>query len=357
MMAPKHLILIANNGDIGGGEVMLLEMARIARNAGIRVEVVAPDEPSEICDAARAEGISVRTFAGDSRLSQARALRKMLRSNTQDVLWCNGLAPSLATTGWTRRIAHIHQLPTWKHIATSRIAGLRAHATIVPSQVMADLLPGSRVLLNWTSAVTVTHRERPAGSPFVLGYLGRITCAKGIDVLFRALQILERQQPGRFRLQMAGDDRFAPPADAATIAAARVPVEHLVDHLGWVDRSDFFASVDLAIFPSTVREPFGLVAAEAMSARVPFVISDSGGLPEVAGPGHPFVATAGDPAALADAIRRAISMREEEPDRFEAMLDDAAARWEQQFSPAAGKVRFLQVLRELGFSVTDAREQ
>lgn len=352
-MIPDRLLLIANNGDIGGGEVMLLEMARLARDAGASVEVLAPQAPNEVANTARHEGFAVRTFTGTSRLEQGRTLRKMLSGNERDVLWCNGLAPSLATVGWNRRVVHIHQLPTWKHIATARLAGLRARRTLVPSQAMANLLPGSGVLLNWTSPLAVARTEKPADGPITLGYLGRITCAKGIDVLFRALQILEVKDPGRFRLRMAGDDRFAPPADTATIAAARAPVEHLVDHLGWVDRSDFFASVDLAIFPSTVREPFGLVAAEAMSARVPFVISDSGGLPEVAGPSHPFIAKAGDPAALADAIRCAVSLRTKQPDRFEVILDDAAARWRTNFSPDAGRTRFLQILRELGFSVTD----
>lgn len=332
---------------------MLLEMARLARDAGIDARVIAPLTPSGIADSARREGFAVDQFAGTTRLEQARSLRALLRGNTEDVLWCNGLAPALATVGWTRRIAHIHQLPTWKHIATARVAGLRARQTVVPSQAMADLLPGSRVLLNWTSPLTMEHAARPAGSPFVLGYLGRVTCAKGVDVLLRAVRILDDEQPGRFRLQIAGDDRFAPAADADLIADALRPVEHLVDRLGWVDRAHFLASIDLAVFPSTVREPFGLVAAEAMSARVPFVISDSGALPEVAGPGHPFVATAGDAISLAQQIRAAVRTRNEHPAQFQAILDSAAERWEREFSQAAGRSRFLRVLSELGLQPAD----
>ena len=44
----------------------------------------------------------------------------------------------------------------------------------------------------------------------------------------------------------------------------------------------FFAEVDLAVFPSRVAESFGLVAAEAMAAGTPYVVSDAGALPEVA---------------------------------------------------------------------------
>jgi glycosyltransferase involved in cell wall biosynthesis len=55
--------------------------------------------------------------------------------------------------------------------------------------------------------------------------------------------------------------------------------------------------VDLAVFPSVAPEAFGLVAAEAMSIGCPYVISDAGALPEVAGD-HPYVAAAGDAEAL-----------------------------------------------------------
>ncbi|XAS77966.1 glycosyltransferase family 4 protein [Dermatophilaceae bacterium Sec6.4] len=353
---PAGLALIANNGDIGGGEVMLLEMARLARGADVDVRVIAPKYPPEIVDAARAEGFIVLQFEGITRLQQARSLRRLLRGSS-DVLWCNGLAPALATTGRRRRVAHIHQLPTWKHVATARVAAIRARCTLVPSQAMADLLPTSRVMLNWTSPLEVTARPDSQGSPMILGYLGRITCAKGVDVLLQALKILEDRKAGRFILRMAGDARFAPSADSVAIDAALLPVVHLVEQLGWVDRADFFCSIDLAVFPSTVREPFGLVAAEAMSARVAFVVSDSGGLPEVAGPDHPFVARAGDPESLADAIEAASSFREADPDGFVGMLDNAAHRWADEFSPAAGRTRFLQILQEFGLVSITANER
>jgi glycosyltransferase involved in cell wall biosynthesis len=87
-------------------------------------------------------------------------------------------------------------------------------------------------------------------------------------------------------------------------------VEHLVDHLGWCDRSRFQAATDVAVFPSRWDEPFGLVAAESMSARLPCVVSDAGALPEVLGPDHPWIARQGDPAALAEVIRACVGASE-----------------------------------------------
>ena len=49
---------------------------------------------------------------------------------------------------------------------------------------------------------------------------------------------------------------------------------------GWVNESDIYSSVDLMLVPSVWNEPFGRVAAEAISRRVPVFSSDVGGLKE-----------------------------------------------------------------------------
>ncbi len=85
------------------------------------------------------------------------------------------------------------------------------------------------------------------------------------------------------------------------------------------------------VFPSVWAEPFGLVVAEAMAAGVPFVISDAGALPEVAGPDHPWVARAGDAADLARVIGDALAAT---PDEVRAVTDRARRRWEERVLPA-----------------------
>jgi glycosyltransferase involved in cell wall biosynthesis len=46
------------------------------------------------------------------------------------------------------------------------------------------------------------------------------------------------------------------------------------------DLDKFQTVADCAVFPS-LYEPFGIVALESFAARVPVVVSDTGGLPEV----------------------------------------------------------------------------
>ena len=81
-----------------------------------------------------------------------------------------------------------------------------------------------------------------------------------------------------------------------------------------------------------------------MSAGVPFVVSDAGALPEVAGSAHPWVTPHGDAAALADTIEAVLATPSEE---VEGVIASARQRWETHFSPAAGRARLAVLLRDL----------
>ena len=74
-----------------------------------------------------------------------------------------------------------------------------------------------------------------------------------------------------------------------------------------------YQGADIAVVPSLWREPFGLVAVEAMAAGLPVVASDTGGLSDIVRPGQTgLLVPPGDAAALAAAL--------------ETLLDDAALR-------------------------------
>jgi len=54
----KELYIATNNGDMGGGEVMLLNVARAARSLGYKVTIVGPSEPNQLVEAAAEEGLA-----------------------------------------------------------------------------------------------------------------------------------------------------------------------------------------------------------------------------------------------------------------------------------------------------------
>ncbi|RLV47640.1 glycosyltransferase [Nocardioides mangrovicus] len=333
--------IAANRGELGGGEVMLLQLADAARALGLATRVVAPRTPAETADAAHDAGHGVVALPCRSRRDYARALRSWDRDR-RGLLWCNGLLPALATAGHRDRVVHLHQAPTGAQSWACRLAVAGAVTTVVPSVSMGRTVPHDVVLPNWTGDIATL--PEPTGRQ-VVGYLGRLQSDKGVDVLADAVRGL-RDTGRELRLLVAGDHGFGDAADRRRVDAALAGLGDAVELLGRVPREELLASVDLAVFPSVWSEPFGLVVAEAMASGVPFVISDAGALSEVAGPEHPWVARAGDTADLARVIEEALGC---EPARRREVVAEARRRWEQEFSPTAGGRRFADVLRRVGY--------
>lgn len=334
----RQFTIAANQGAMGGGEVMLLAIAEAAREIGRDVTVVAPAEPSEVVEEAKRRGFRVVAIEGSGAAAYLRNLRSWDIRHRQGLLWCNGLRPAFATAGRPDRVVELHQRPLGKLKALAGLASRGARAVVVPSQDMAAAIPGAEVLWNWSERV---EAERTGGTPgrFTVGFLGRLSSDKGVATLSEAMRLLEQRAPGRFRLLLAGESRFVDPEDAVRVESAVADLSS-VERLGWLAREDFFSGVDLAVFPSVWPEPFGLVVTEAMSAGVPFVISDAGALPEVAGPQYPHIARADDPASLADVIEQA----SHDPD---SAVGTSYERWREHFSPEAGRRRLGEFLERV----------
>ena len=353
------IYVAANRGDIGGGEVMLLRLATALTELGYDVRVVAPSTPDTLAVEARASGLVVEEVPCRDRVTYARGLRRWDRSRQGDragALWCNGLLPAVATAGRRSRLLHLHQLPVGVRRWLATLARPRTLAVVVPSAFMASRLwAGTYVLPNWTGGDLgapgeAGTRAAAGGDSVTVGYLGRIGRSKGVDVLATACGLLDGPTRARIELLLAGDARFMPRGDRATVAGAIARARIPVTQPGWLGRHEFFSRVDVAVFPSVWDEPFGLVAAEAMEARCPVIVSDAGALPEVVGPDHPWVVPAGDPAALANVIATAVG---------ELPADELTAaqrrRWEAEYSPHAGR-RHLQelVVQLVGGGVLEA---
>jgi len=145
-----------------------------------------------------------------------------------------------------------------------------------------------------------TDGARTAGATIVVGYAGRFTAQKGIDVLLRAIA-----DDPRVALRLAG----AGPEEPALRALAE-PLGDRVRFVGSLPTADlveFYRAVDLLAIPSVdtpgLKEQFGRVAVEAMACGTPVVATRSGSLPEVV-EGAGLVVPPSDPRALHEAIVR-----------------------------------------------------
>jgi len=342
----------ANNAEVAGGEDMLLRMAAVARSIGLGARVIGPTYASDLGDAAAKAGLPFVGIPGRDRRTYLARLAWTSKTWTSSLVWCNGLVPALATSLCRApRVVHLHQLPTGNQRRVLGLATFRADALVVPSQHLADALPGSTVLENWTDDPAAPTRRVLDGEPVVVGAIGRLSTDKGIDVLARAAAMLHERSPGRYRLCLAGDDRFVPPDDAAVVQRALTRVADITTLLGWVDPARFFDQIDIAVVPSVWDEPFGLGATDAMARRIPLVVSRAGALPAVVGAEHPWVVARGDALALADAIEAIAAVADRDRNEVVAQVERARARWEQRFSPTSGTERFAALVRDLGVAL------
>ncbi|MBK5237602.1 MAG: glycosyltransferase family 4 protein [Actinomycetales bacterium] len=335
------MTLATNNGDIGGGEVMLLNIAQALRDEGIETTVVGPSSPSALVEASRARGFQTVELKATSRLTWMWALRRWDARYRTGILWANGLLPSVATLGHRNRIVHLHQEPHGLLKLLEKPARAGALSTLVPSESMQRAIRGSRVFSNWVSKVERAARPSRDAQPTVVGFLGRPSLDKGVDVLAAALEILEAGHPGEFRLLLAGEHRFVTQEQQRAVEAALHSIEHLTDRPGWMTPAEFFSNVDIFVCPSVWPESFGLVVAEAMSARVPVIVSDAGALPELVGQQTHNVVASGDAAALAAKI---LSSRESpDPKNVDLLFQ----RWENLYSPKCGRKSIVELLAEV----------
>lgn len=324
---------------------MLLHIARAARSLGHNITVVGPAQPAELIESARDEGFSTITIPATNRKSYLLRLRAWRIRNTQKLLWCNGLVPSFATAGLGQRIVHLHQIPSGLQKLAMKIAVKGAHAILVPSSFMANGIRNAQVFENWVPEVQLGRRHIPTYGKVQIGFLGRVSEIKGTDLLADGIFKLNQNKNISYELVIGGENRFIKEESKNKVDFALEKINGCVSYLGWVTPEEFFQKVDCVVMPSQWDEPFGLVAVEAMSARIPLLVTNSGALPSIVGENYPWILERGSSNALAEGIANFTETLMGRQEKLETILNQSYWRWHENYSPEAGKER-LRILLE-----------
>lgn len=183
----------------------------------------------------------------------------------------------------------------------------------------------------------------PAGTQVMLA-IGRLSQEKGHADLLQAVAIA-RQAPD-FRLVIAGD---GPERANLEFQRKRLGIEDIVILAGYQsDVRPFYALADLLVLPSH-SEGSPNVLLEAMSAGLPIVATDAGGIIEIASDGvTALIVPKRDPRAFAAAIQRLRSDAE-----LARRLADECRREAARYTPEA----YVESMGAIYRSVLDAREQ
>ncbi|HEY2299353.1 MAG TPA: glycosyltransferase family 4 protein [Jatrophihabitans sp.] len=186
-------------------------------------------------------------------------------------------------------------------------------------------------------------RARRAGTGPLLAFAGRLMHEKGVQTLLDAVPPLRRRHPG-LRLAVAGTGSYE---DELYEQARRLRLLRTVDWLGFVPEAEVAAllgAADVVAVPS-YYEPFGIVALEAVAARTPVVVAETGGLADLAADGIAAASfTPGDVTGLVDAIDTVLA----DPDRAHRNAARAGRVVARDYTWSAVADRTAQVYRAAG---------
>lgn len=149
--------------------------------------------------------------------------------------------------------------------------------------------------------------SRTAGMPMRIASVGRVTEAKGADLLFDAFTMVARRHP-EARLTYFGDGDLIGKLSAKAVEHG---LKDRVSFRGYVSsRPEIFRSMDICVQPSR-RESMSNAVIEAMARGIPCVVADVGGMREAVIDGEcGYVVPRQNSEACAEAICRILANRE-----------------------------------------------
>jgi len=170
------------------------------------------------------------------------------------------------------------------------------------------------------------RRRYAADSEKIVYYLGRMSYEKGVSVLLHAAPRVLWELGGQVKFAIVGGGN----TEALQQQAWNLGIWHKCNFTGFMPEEDldrFQTIADCAVFPS-LYEPFGIVALESFAARVPVVVSDTGGFPEVVQHGKTGIVTyTNNPDSLAWGILEVLR----NPDYAQLLVERAYADLSQRF--------------------------
>jgi glycosyltransferase involved in cell wall biosynthesis len=352
--------------------VQTLAIARHQAGGDVRVAAIVTEESTQAADGfldpLRAAGVPVHPVELPPRryLRERAAVKELCRQHRPHVVHTHGCRPDLVDGG----IAHSVDAASVTTVHGSTGGGARERlyeslqrrsfrwfdAVVAVSRPLAHQLVQSGVTAKrvhfvpnaWQSRHPPLSRENArdalgiAEDAFAVGWSGRISHEKGLDVLIDAFASLPESST---YLSILGD---GPEREELELRARRAGIAHRITWHGFVRDADAFATAFDVFALSSRTEGTPMVLFEAIAAGVPVIATRVGGVPEVIHPDEGVLVAPDNPLALASAIRKVQRQRSLAAARAQTVRERVAReycvepwidRYEGIYRAAVGRAR------------------
>ena len=273
---------------------------------------------------------------GLGAIMYARRIRGLVRAIAPDVVHSNGIKSHVVAVmvsgsipvvwhvrdliGRRRLVAMILRLLSGRAtaaIAISRLVESDATAVLgsVPIHLIYDAIDtdafspglGDSDRLDRLAGFAPT-----AGAVVRVGLIATYARWKGQEVFLEAIRQVPLSSGPTVRYFIVGGPIYETHGSQYTLAELRdiAATLGISDRIGFVpfqnDVVEVFRALDIVVHASTMPEPFGRTIAEAMACGRAVIMTDATGAGELADGTSAELLPAGDPAGLADAIRRLV---------------------------------------------------
>jgi glycosyltransferase involved in cell wall biosynthesis len=201
------------------------------------------------------------------------------------------------------------------------------------------------------NGVDLEALRRAAGQPrdalpgqrgFRIGFFGRLTSVKRVDVILEIAAALERQGAGQFATYVFGEGPLRPELEAR---ARQLNLGESLHFMGFVSQPAAWLAAMNALLITSDHEGLPMIVLEAMGLGVPVIAHAVGAIPEALDDGAlGTLMPDQDPSRYADAVR---ALRDS-PELARAQAARAARHVASHYSAAHTVQQYLAIYRELG---------
>lgn len=351
------IIHVVYSLEMGGAEILVAQLCRLQRQHGHDVSVVAYSNLGTLGEQLLAEGIPVLVLGEAPLLRTFFHFLSAFNRLRPDVVHCHNPAPTLqaaipARLAGTRSVlATRHSLvePPYEkgtELAYNFVARFIDWTVGICDATCANLqhTPGAvrkhivRVYNGVDPVIPVATNEQPIKKGLTLLFVGRLASIKNLPTLLRALAIAATRIRD-LHLWVVGHGAERPQLDALV---AELGIEKNITFWGErLDVAGFFSAADIYCM-SSFSEGLPMSLLQAMSAGLPAIVTDVGGMAEVVRNANAGLTTpVADPQAMAEAMVQLAS----DPIRRSVFAENAKIAYQQHFTLERMNASYMELYR------------